>query len=165
MFIMLSNNTDMHCYSNGFAFFFFFCVLSEMKHHQDVCNFLEDLEILHLRKLGGALGVSYGKCQKFSDSGGFVASWLRKEDDVLEKSGRPTWSSLVSTLKKIGQTGIANDIMKKHAKKVQQCRVSRNIDQSSSSSGSSTGVHSVRNDTGRSLWEYNTVNLEIFVVW
>ena len=41
-----------------------------------------------------------------------VDAWLRKEDDVYEKSGAPTWMSLIAALKKIGQNGIAQDIEK-----------------------------------------------------
>ena len=38
------------------------------------------------------------------------AAWLNREDQVLEKSGEPTWSRLVDALEKIGQRGIAEDI-------------------------------------------------------
>ena len=44
--------------------------------------------------------------------GDMVKAWLRKEDNVKEKSGDPlTWSILVAALRKIGQNGVANDIL------------------------------------------------------
>ena len=41
-----------------------------------------------------------------------IAAWLRREDDVLQKTGVPTWRVLVTALEKIGQNGIASDISK-----------------------------------------------------
>ncbi len=40
-----------------------------------------------------------------------TAAWLNKEDDILDKSGEPTWSRLVEALEKIGQKGVAEDII------------------------------------------------------
>ena len=81
-----------------------------MKDHQDVCEALKDLNLSHYVQLGGALGLSYNTYRKFSNVGDLVASWLRREDDVLRKSGEPTWSKLADALDKIGQTGISQDI-------------------------------------------------------
>lgn len=39
-------------------------------------------------------------------------AWLNESDDVLEKSGPPTWKSLQEALLKIGQNGIAAKIKK-----------------------------------------------------
>ena len=45
--------------------------------------------------------------------GDMVRAWLRKEDNVKEKSGDPlTWSILVAALRNIGQNGVADDILK-----------------------------------------------------
>ena len=43
-----------------------------------------------------------------------VAAWLKREDKVLQDSGEPTWSTLEGALRKIGQTGLAEDIKGKH---------------------------------------------------
>ena len=39
-----------------------------------------------------------------------VAAWLNRQDEVLQRSGEPTWSTLADALTKIGQTGLAKDI-------------------------------------------------------
>ena len=39
-----------------------------------------------------------------------VADWLQKKDNVEKTSGRPSWSSLIAALKKIGHNGVAGDI-------------------------------------------------------
>ena len=81
-----------------------------MKDHQDVCEALKDLNLSHCVDLGGALGLSHNTCRKFSNVGDLVASWLRREDNVLRKSGEPSWNKLADVLEKIGQTGISRDI-------------------------------------------------------
>ena len=50
------------------------------------------------------------KMQNLPDD--MVRAWLRQQDNVKEKSGDPlTWSVLVVALRKIGQNGVANDIL------------------------------------------------------
>ena len=41
-----------------------------------------------------------------------IAAWIRREGDVDQKTGAPTWSSLVKVLMDpyVGQEGIAHDI-------------------------------------------------------
>lgn len=39
-----------------------------------------------------------------------MAAWLRREDNVLERSCEPTWVSLANRLQKIGQRGVAKNI-------------------------------------------------------
>lgn len=39
-----------------------------------------------------------------------IDAWLRREDNVIEKSGDPTWKSLCVALREIDQNGIAADI-------------------------------------------------------
>ena len=41
-----------------------------------------------------------------------IAAWIRREGDVDQKTGTPTWSSLVKALMDpyVGQEGIAHDI-------------------------------------------------------
>ena len=40
-----------------------------------------------------------------------VAAWLSKEDNVLKRTGQPTWRSLGDALKRTGQADIANKII------------------------------------------------------
>ena len=64
-----------------------------------------------LTDLGGALGLSYPKVRRMANSpDDVIAAWLDREDQVIEKSGEPTWSRLVDALEKIGQRGIAEEI-------------------------------------------------------
>ena len=42
-----------------------------------------------------------------------VAAWLSKEDNVLKRTGQPTWSSLADALKRTGQAGLAEKIITK----------------------------------------------------
>ena len=46
-----------------------------------------------------------------------VEAWLQKLDKVLEKTGKPTWSTLVAALKRIGHNGITAEIMEKEGSK------------------------------------------------
>ena len=39
-----------------------------------------------------------------------VAAWLRQEDNVMSKSGEPTWRSLVKALREVRQEGVARKI-------------------------------------------------------
>ena len=77
-----------------------------------VSQFLRDVPPVDLRSLGGSLGVSHSKLLHISDlelAKGVVAAWLRREDDVLEV-GKPTLRILATSLKAIGQSGLARDI-------------------------------------------------------
>ena len=42
-----------------------------------------------------------------------VAAWLPKKDDVLKRTGQPTWSSLADALKRTGQADLAEKIITK----------------------------------------------------
>jgi hypothetical protein len=42
-----------------------------------------------------------------------VAAWLNRQDEVLQHGGEPTWSTLEDALRKIGQTGLAEDVKNK----------------------------------------------------
>ena len=118
----------------------------EMKDHRDICEALKDLDRSHFTELGGALGLSHSTCGKFSTVDDLVASWLRREDDVLKRSGEPTWSSLADTLQKIGQTGISRDISSRYTAKEDGC----NTDQSNSRlSGATGGSGLIQIDTGK----------------
>jgi hypothetical protein len=51
------------------------------------------------------------KMTSFPD--GVVAAWLNRQDEVLQHSGEPTWSTLEDALRKIGQTGLAENVKHK----------------------------------------------------
>ena len=58
--------------------------------------------------MGGALGLSHPRLTRMTQlPSEMVASWLNEQDDVLSRSGKPTWNRLADALKEIGQTGIA----------------------------------------------------------
>ena len=43
-----------------------------------------------------------------------VAAWLNRQDGVLTRGGgEPTWNRLAEALKRVGQIGIAEDILRK----------------------------------------------------
>ena len=74
-----------------------------------------DLDDQQIIQVGLALGMSYAKLKRMrSLPGDMVAAWLRREDDVLEVSGVPTWKVLAEALKDNGQTGLAMKIQQKH---------------------------------------------------
>lgn len=88
---------------------------------------LKELPSLDIKNLGCALGLSYTKLEKMKDPlNDTIAAWLRKEDYVLKRSGKPSWKTLVCKLKEIGQNGIAEMI---------------NAKELVSSANSSTGTH------------------------
>ena len=43
-------------------------------------------------------------------TGEMVTAWLKQEDNVLEESGKPSWSSLLRSLKEHGHNGIVAEI-------------------------------------------------------
>ena len=86
--------------------------------HYKVCCYLTKLEQHQLRRLGGALGLSYSNLERmlmddFLDK--MVAAWLRQEDDV---HCVPSWKTLVAALENIGQKGIACEIKDKEYKNI-----------------------------------------------
>ena len=88
-------------------------LFTDHKHHSEVANYLRTLPNGEVTRLGLALGLTYPKLKNMLHCpDDMVDAWLRKEENVLEKSGRPTWTSLVKALRGIGQEGIAQDIEK-----------------------------------------------------
>ena len=82
-----------------------------MKDHFDVIQYLSDLTSEQIVHLGGALGLSYPSLKKMKNPlEDMVEAWLRKDDDVLSRSGHPSWKSLVDTLELIKHAGIAEKI-------------------------------------------------------
>ena len=86
-----------------------------MKDHYEISHCLNDLDNQQLVQIGLALGMNYAKLKKMrSLPGDMVAAWLRREDDVLQVSGIPTWKALSEALKDVGQTGLSMKIQQKH---------------------------------------------------
>ena len=86
-----------------------------MRHHYEISSHLSDLDNQQLVQVGLALGMNYAKLKRMrSLPGDMVAAWLRREDDVLDVSGVPTWKVLSESLKDVGQTGLAMKIRQKH---------------------------------------------------
>ena len=83
-----------------------------VRNHFEVCQSLKNLGSPDVhRRLGGALGLLYPTLQRMSSfPDEMVAAWLNREDEVLQKSGEPTWSTLEDALRKIGQNGLAEDV-------------------------------------------------------
>ena len=85
----------------------------------NVTDYLLDMDKSHIYNLGLVLGLRQTKAKAVMDSTTFlddvITAWLRKEDQVTEK-GEPSWTVLVNALKhrRVGQTGIANNIAKDH---------------------------------------------------
>ena len=79
-----------------------------------ICGYLRIMDRPQIQQLGGELGLSVFNLQMMLNiPGDMVTAWLRKQDNVKEKSGDPlTWKALVDALKRIGQQGIADDIFK-----------------------------------------------------
>ena len=79
--------------------------------HFEVTKCLEDLDEEQLIQLGGALGLHYsnlrGKVLLLEE---LVFDWLNQEDDVMLKSGKPSWESLMAALRTISQHGIVRKI-------------------------------------------------------
>ena len=86
-----------------------------MNAHQRVCQYVKDIDNNSVIELGQALGLNRMKLKRSSPRelvGEMVESWIRRDDDVLEVSGEPTWRNLSKALVKIGMNGIAQDIQK-----------------------------------------------------
>ena len=82
--------------------------------HFCVCQFLKNVSKEDVQRLGEALGLSYPAVRKmsfFPDE--MVAAWLNRQDLVLQHSGEPTWNALGDALRKIGHTGLAEDLKTK----------------------------------------------------
>ena len=79
-----------------------------MKDHSKVVKYLENLNGRDLEQLSKALGLSLRTTVPLV--GELVCAWLNREDNVIERSGEPSWKSLESALCKIGQEGLATTI-------------------------------------------------------
>ena len=83
----------------------------------EISAYLGRMATTKILNLGMVLGLDYIKLKNNMNSETFlldtIYSWLQKEDDAVNK-GNPTWQTLVNALnsKGVGQTGIANEIVK-----------------------------------------------------
>ena len=93
-----------------------YTVTSSLLRMADLFEVTELLKIMtknEMIQLGTALGLSYIRLQKMSIyPEEMVAAWLRQDYQVLKTSGPPSWTSLVTALKRINQSGIAEIIRK-----------------------------------------------------
>ena len=84
----------------------------------EICGYLHGLDKRSIFSLGLCLGLNYAKVEDMLQSPTYqediIAAWIQRQDQVLQKSGAPTWQTLVKALKnpQVGQGGIANDISK-----------------------------------------------------
>lgn len=82
----------------------------------EVCEYLHGLDKRSMFSLGLCLGLSYAKVENMLQSQTYrediVAAWIQRQDQVLKKTGAPTWQTLVKALEnpQVGQGGIASDI-------------------------------------------------------
>lgn len=100
-------------YIHNHFFFSQLLVLTEIEHLK-IYKYLHPLDNEDLILLGQALGLLQSKLKKMKSlPAGMIDAWLNKEDNVLERSGPPTWNSLCMALKEIGQNGKADEIEQK----------------------------------------------------
>lgn len=82
---------------------------------------LRDLGNTELKQLGIALGLKYAHINRMAEEAlcnRIIQAWLRKDDDVLKISGKPSWEGLTKALEDIGMKGIADDIRRAEKLKV-----------------------------------------------
>lgn len=83
----------------------------------EITQYLNDLSNEQLINLGGALGLGFPTLQWMKDlPSEIVAAWLLRQEDVLERSGEPTYERLAKALAKIGQNGLAKDVREQKRK-------------------------------------------------
>lgn len=80
----------------------------------DIISYFHELvEKAAVCNLGIQLGIHYNRIKTMMDSPIFLhdvlAAWLKQVDQVQQK-GVPTWKRLVTSLRTIGQNGIATNI-------------------------------------------------------
>ena len=81
--------------------------------HFKVSKVLKALDNEQLIRLGTALGLEYPHLKRMQTlPEDMVAAWLNMEDEVMDTSGIPTWSSLIKALEDTDQKGVAFNIRK-----------------------------------------------------
>ena len=80
----------------------------------EISKYLNQLNRTHFFTLGMCLGLRHSSLKDMMHSEMYktdvIAAWIRREGDVDQKTGAPTWSSLVKALMDVGQKGIAQNI-------------------------------------------------------
>ena len=77
----------------------------------EVTQYLGTLLPEDLIRLGGALGLHYSNLKMMNPlREDMVSAWLNQQDNVIKKSGKPTWESLMRALETIGHGGLAQRI-------------------------------------------------------
>lgn len=100
-------------YCSHFELFILFLDHLTIKDHFKVTEYLRYLSQEDQIRLGGALGLHYTNLKEMTSlCGDMVLAWLKQQDNVTQKSGKPTWESLFSALKLIGHEGLAKTITK-----------------------------------------------------
>ena len=122
-----SNNIKfpIHCYfsssiSSPFCFVFVFCLfficlsfVAQLTVNDlfEVTQYLGTLLPEDLIRLGLALGLQYNNLKMMNPlREDMVSAWLNQQDNVMKKSGKPTWESLMRALRTIGHEGLAQKI-------------------------------------------------------
>ena len=86
------------------------CQLNE----HSIDRYLHIIPSEDLVRLGGVLGLTYPKLKQLESTKNFclnlISAWLREEDEVSQRSGKPSWESLAKALEEIGQNGVARTI-------------------------------------------------------
>ena len=88
--------------------------MADMKDFTDITKYFRGLvEKAAVCNLGLELGIHYNRLKTMMDSPMFLqdvlAAWLKQVDQVQQR-GAPTWKRLVTSLRRIGQNGIATNI-------------------------------------------------------
>ena len=88
--------------------------MAGMKDLADITSYLHQMvDKAPICNLGLDLGIGYNRLKTMMDSPIFLqdvlAAWLKRVDQVQQR-GVPTWNRLVTSLRRIGQNGIATDI-------------------------------------------------------
>lgn len=96
-----------------------FCIVEADK-HIDVLHYLKEIgDVNALIELGQTLGLGRAPLTLRESSsqtltGYLIDGWIRRDYNVLERTGEPTWRSLAKALVDIGMNGISRDIQKDH---------------------------------------------------
>ena len=86
------------------------------KDHFLITQCLTPLSNQELVNAGLRLGLRYPTLKRMSPEAllnDVVHAWLRRDDDVVDASGEPSWESLSTALEDCGHCGIASDIKQK----------------------------------------------------
>ena len=94
-------------------FLIIYAVQLTVDDHFKITEYLRSLNTEDLIRLGGVLGLHYTTMEKMKSlCNSLVLAWLNQQDNVMKRSGKPTWESLMKALRTIGHKGVARAIMK-----------------------------------------------------